>query len=112
MLVTKEERVFYKTPRFADFSRGEYAQRVERVRKYMAEKGIDLLTLWDEHNVRYFCGFNSQHWDAKSLQCAVLILPLDRDPVLIIPDFFRGMAEASTYVQEKRNIWKNIWGQT
>jgi Xaa-Pro dipeptidase len=102
MLITKEGRDFYKVPPFADFPKGEFDRRMEGARKAMSEKGVDALILWDAHNIRYFCGFNSTHWDAKSLQCAVLVLPLDRDPVIVIPDFFRGQAEATTYLRDIR----------
>lgn len=102
MLVTRERELFYKNPQFADFPKDEFDRRVETARKHMAQKEIDVLTLWDEHNVRYFCGFNSQHWGSKSLQCAVLVLPLEHNPILIVPEFFRGMAEATTYIQDIR----------
>jgi len=115
MLVRREQPLFYKYPQFADFPKDEYSRRIDMVRKYMASEKIDLLTLWDEDNVRYFCGFHSQHWKIKSLQCAVLILPLECNPILIVPEFFRGMAEASTYVQdirgyEKPHYWSTLRG--
>lgn len=102
MLVQKEKRVFYPNPEFSDFPKSEYDQRLERVRKHMEERQTDVLVLWDEDNVRYFCGFNSMHWGAKSIQPAVLVVPLEHDPVLVIPEFFRGMAEATSYVQDVR----------
>jgi len=102
MLIEKENRVFYARPAYADFPRSEYAQRLEKVRKFMQEDRIDLLVLWDEHNIRYFGGFNSQHWGAKSIQPAVLVLPLEHDPIIIVPEFFRGMTEATSYIQDIR----------
>lgn len=102
MLVEKERGIFYPNPPFADFPKSEYGQRLDKTRKYMLESKVDVLVLWDEHNIRYFCGFNSQHWGTKSIQPAVLILPLEKAPVIIVPEFFRGMAEATSYVQDIR----------
>lgn len=102
MLVRKDSRVFYRNPSFADFPRGEYDCRLEKVRTLMQENQIDVLVLWDEHNVRYFSGFNSTHWKSKSIQPAVLVLPLEHAPILIIPEFFRGMTESTSYVRDIR----------
>lgn len=102
MLVEKERGIFYPNPSFADFPKSEYGQRLDKARIYMQESKMDALVLWDEHNIRYFCGFNSQHWEAKSIQPAVLVLPLEQNPVLIVPEFFRGMAEATSYIQDIR----------
>jgi D-alanyl-D-alanine dipeptidase len=102
MLNEKPRGTFYSRPGFADFPESEYERRVSQARHSMAEKRVDALVLWDEHNIRYFCGFHSQHWGAKSIQPAVLVLPLEHDPVLIVPEFFRGMAEATSYVADIR----------
>jgi len=102
MLNEKMRGTFYPSPSFGDFPESEYARRLTTVRVAMEDKKVDVLVLWDEHNIRYFCGFNSQHWSAKSIQPAVLILPLARDPVLIVPEFFRGMAEATSCVVDIR----------
>jgi Xaa-Pro aminopeptidase len=102
MLVTKDSRVFYRNPSFADFPKEEYDRRVEKVRTLMKEHETDVLVLWDEDNIRYFTGFNCTHWKAKSLQPAVLVLSVKDAPILIIPDFFRGTAEATTYIEDIR----------
>ena len=102
MLVREDIRVFYKTPSFADFPKSEYERRTLKARELMNESEVDILVLWDENNIRYFSGFNSQHWGAKSIQPAVLLIPLRDDPIIIIPEFFRGMAEATTYITDIR----------
>lgn len=102
MLVRRESRVFYPAPMYQDFPAAEFERRLAKARSLMDEKGVDVLLLWDQENVRYFSGFHSTHWAAKSVQPAVLLLPVDRDAVLVIPEFFRGMAEATTYVRDIR----------
>jgi Xaa-Pro aminopeptidase len=68
----------------------------------MEEARIDALVLWDPLNIRYFSGFQSLHWSAASIQSAVLLLPRDKDPVIVVPDFFFGVAEGYTYLKEIR----------
>lgn len=104
MLVEKERGIFYPNTPFADFPKSEYDRRLNTVRKYMQESKIDALALWDEHNIRYFCGFNSTMWGAKSIQPGILLILLDQDPILIVPEFFRGMAEATSYIQYIRGL--------
>jgi len=102
MLVRSDRRVFYQTPDFSDFPRTEYEGRLEKARKLMRAAEMSALVLWDEENVRYFTGFNSTHWKSKSIQPAVAIITQDAPPVLVIPEFFRGMAEATSYVEDIR----------
>ncbi|NOX49846.1 MAG: aminopeptidase P family protein [Gammaproteobacteria bacterium] len=54
--------------------------------------------MWDEANIRYFSGFHNLHWPPRTLQCAVLLIPLEGEPVIIIPDFFSGVVEGYTYL--------------
>ena len=102
MLVTKERGVFYRNPLFADFPQEEFEERVEAVRTQMSEKMIDALVLWDEDNIRYFSGYACEHWKIKSFQVGVMVIPLDRDPIMICPEFFRGNAEGTTYIKDIR----------
>jgi Xaa-Pro dipeptidase len=102
MLVKKDRRIFYVTPKYSDFPKKEYDDRLRKVRKRMEEKKIDVLVLWDDHNVRYFSGFSSTHWSAKSLQPAVFVLSTKHEPILVIPEFFRGQAEATSFAWDIR----------
>lgn len=104
MLLKQQARATISPP-YADFPRMEYESRVKKAREYMQESGIDLLVLWDPQNIRYFCGYQSLHWTAKSIQAAVFLLPLEQDPAIIVPDFFSGVAEGYTYLD---NIWLNV----
>jgi Xaa-Pro aminopeptidase len=112
MLIKQPQRV-WKSPLYADFPRCEYDDRLLRARKYMAEMKLDLLALWDPVNIRYFTGFQSLHWTAFSIQPAVFLLPLEKDPVIVVPDFFSQVAEGYTYIQDirllqKPHVTKNI----
>lgn len=102
MLIQQERRVFYSTPAYADFPNSEFQRRLAKARQLMEDNDIQMLILWDDDNIRYFSGFHTTHWSTKSIQPAVLLLPLEHDPVLVIPEFFRGMAEAVTYIQDIR----------
>ena len=102
MLVQKEKRTFYRSPPFSDFPQSEFDHRLAKVRQLLQQDDLAALGLWDEENVRYFTGFNSTHWKSKSVQPAVAVITIEHDPVLIIPEFFRGMAEATTYVEDIR----------
>lgn len=100
MLVRRRRGAFYKTSPFADFPEGEFSGRLARVRGEMAKKDMDVLVLWDEHNIQYFSGFSCSHWPAKSLQCGILVIPRVQAPIMICPEFFRGTVEATTYIEE------------
>ena len=101
MLRKLEERD-WKTPLYADFSRSEYDDRLARIKKQMQEDKIDILVLWDEKNIRYFTGFHNNLFFGGSFQPAIVLIPIDKDPVIIVPDFFCGVVEGYTYVNDIR----------
>ncbi len=101
MLIQHAQRL-WPSPLYADFPRSEYDRRISKARTHMEEAKIDVLVLWDHINIRYFTGFQSLHWSTRSLQPAVFLLPLDQDPLLVVPDFFAGVAEGYTYLTNIR----------
>lgn len=101
MLIKQEQRI-WGSPLYADFPQSEYEDRVARAKKYMEEEKIDTLVLWDPVNIRYFTGFQSLHWSAMTIQPAVYVLAIDKDPVLVAADFFSGVVEGYTYVNDIR----------
>ncbi|MEW6442760.1 MAG: Xaa-Pro peptidase family protein [bacterium] len=105
MLIKQSQRV-WNSPLYADFPRSEYEQRLGRARKHMSESNIDVLVLWDPVNIRYFTGFQSLHWLAMSIQPAVVVIPIDKDPVIVVPDFFSQVAEGYTYLRDIRLLPK------
>jgi Xaa-Pro dipeptidase len=70
----------------------------------MAEDRIDCLVIMERENLRYFFGFQSGHWAIKSLQPAIGIIPVNDEPILVVPDFFLGTAEGLCWTRE-------IWNQ-
>lgn len=112
-MLQKQEKRIWDTPLYADFPRSEYQDRVGRVRKLMEEQKLDVLVFWDPANIRYFSGFHSLHYDSLTISPAVFVLPLEKDPVIAVPDFFAGVAHAYTYlddirIQPKPHVTKNI----
>ena len=104
-MIKKVKRKYYEEPRFPDIPNSEWVDRIEKARKLMAANGVDCLVLWARENIRYFYGFLTIHWQVKSLQPAVGIIPLDGEPLIIVPELFRGNAEGLSWV-------KNIWIQS
>lgn len=101
MIISLENRS-WEQPLYPEFPRGEYDDRIRRAKKYMADQNIDVLVLWDINNIRYFTGFQSLHWSCMTLHCAVVLIPIDDDPIIIVPDFFFGVAEGYTFLRDIR----------
>jgi len=102
MLKGPLERRFYPTPPHPEFPRSEFDARIDHIKKLMERDNIDVLVCWDSRNIRYFTGFFSAHWDAWSIQPAVCVIPREKEPILVIPGFFNGVAEGMTYVNDIR----------
>jgi Xaa-Pro aminopeptidase len=112
-MLQKQDKRIWDTPLYADFPRSEYDDRVGRARQYMAEQKVDVLVLWDPKNIRYFSGFHSLHYSSLTIQPAVYLLPLEKDPLIVVPDFFSGVAHGYTYLDDirlmpKPHITENI----
>jgi Xaa-Pro aminopeptidase len=89
-----------RTPPFADFPTDEYRARVQRAQRIMRAEGLDVVILTQRENVEYFSGFLTGHWVSKTFATAALLLHHDRDPVLVIPQFFGGTAAGSSWVTD------------
>ena len=105
-LLKPEEKgyLFYEKPNYPDVPFNEYKARIDKAQKLMAENDVDCLVLWSQRNTRYFFGYQNTHWFLYSIQPAVGIIPVQGEPLLIVPDFFRGTAECQCWL-------RNIWGQ-
>lgn len=89
------------TPNYPNFPAEEIAARCRRVREVMAEAGIDLLLLTERENVVYFSGLSSCAWVQKGVVPAVVFIAADREePVMILPDFWLGTAEKTTWYED------------
>lgn len=94
--------VFGPAPHLPDVPREEHRARIAKAQKIMKQKGVDLLMLWSMQDCHYFGGFTSTHWDAPSIQPCVTLIPVDGEPVLIVPEFFRWTAEAQCWIRDIR----------
>jgi Xaa-Pro aminopeptidase len=104
MSVVKSKREWYPTPIFADFPFEEYMRRRNRVQELMKEKDVDCLVLWNRKNIRYFTGFQTIHWELQSIQSAVCVIPVEGEPVLIVPQLLQGNAEGLTWLKDIRAL--------
>lgn len=102
MSLKKTTRTYYEVPRFPDFPYSEWKARIRRAQELMADSGVDCLVLWGKENVRYFFGFMSIHWYVKSLQPAVGLISAEGEPILIVPELFKGTAEGLCWVKDIR----------
>ena len=101
-MLKKTARTYYEVPRFPDVPNSEWKARIKRSQELMDQHGADCLVLWGQEDIRYFFGFISIHWYVKSLQPAVGIIPADGEPILIVPELFKGTAEGLCWVKDIR----------
>lgn len=88
-------------PNYPNFPANEIAGRVRRVREAMAAEGIELLLLTDRENIVYFSGLSSIAWVQKGVVPAVLLIHADvEEPIMILPDFWLGTAEKTTWLED------------
>ena len=82
------------------FSKEEYKQRLQKVKKSMQEKGIDLLISQDTPNINYLTGYDA--WSFYYAQCVIVHVNAD-EPICFVRDQDAGGAYIKTYVK-KENI--------
>lgn len=78
------------------FPRDEYQARVQKVRRTMAERQIEVLLVFTPENVNYLTGYDTIGY--SSFLC--LALPVDRDPVMVIREMERGVASSTTWLDD------------
>ena len=100
-MLNKVER-FYAQPPYAPFPRPEFEDRVRRLKEEMVAAKLDVMVMWGENNIRYFTGFLSNHWPPVTVCPAVLLVATDKEPVMIVPDFFQGVVEGYTFIDNIR----------
>ncbi len=102
LIKVEPEDFVAKVPKYPDFPYTEYKSRIDRVKRLMAETKIDATVLWWKHNIRYFFGFQTGAWELVSLQPAVGIIAVDRDPILIVPEIFSINAQMLCWTKDIR----------
>src|SRR5438132_4604665 len=70
-------------PKEMAFPEAEYRRRVQKVRDYMATKGLDALLVTDVPNICYLAGYET--FRPNNLAC--LVLPGEAEPTLQVPEF-------------------------
>ena len=103
-MIKKVERTFHKEPRFPDYPYDEWTARITRARQLMEKNKVDCLVLWERENIRYFFGFQTIHWNMKSIHPAVGIIPLEGEPIIIVANLFQGNAEGLTWANDIRVV--------
>jgi Xaa-Pro aminopeptidase len=89
------------TAEYPMFSRTEMDRRYARAREAMAARGIDALLVTGEENFQYFTGGSASlalHY--SNTRPSVLILPLERDPIIVTQS--KHYIVAATYVADFR----------
>ncbi len=83
-------------PREYVFPKAEFEMRLHNTKSAMQARGIDVLIVHSAPNIYYLCGHHSLNlWD---YQC--LIVPLSKQPVMVLWQFERGRFEATGNIAE------------
>ena len=87
-----------KAPTYQFFRLDEYRQRLDTLRRRMREWGLDALVLHTPENINYISGYQTPgyYW------YMALVVPIDRDPVLIPPPHEESLVRAYSWVEEYR----------
>ena len=83
-------------PRELAFHVAEYRARLDAVRRQMAERQLDALVLFGPSNICYVSCLDNDN--LSDLQC--VIVPMDRDPILVLFWFEAGRAENTCWLDE------------
>lgn len=89
------------TSQYADFDACEYERRLTGLRDLMSRDRLDAVLITTDTNHRYFTGHWTHRWGHKFTSLFAL-LPLERDPVLIVPPLETGMCEEDAWVEDLR----------
>jgi len=88
-------------PNYPNFPKAEIDDRCRRARAAMEHHGLDLLLLTGRENIVYFSGLSSMAWVQKGVVPAVVLIAVDEDePVMVLPDFWLGTAEKTTWFDD------------
>jgi Xaa-Pro dipeptidase len=87
-----------RQPTYPSFTLDEYRARLSALRKRMAAHGLDALVLHTPENICYISGYQTPgyYW------YMALIVPLEREPVLIPPPHEESLVRAYSWVDDYR----------
>ena len=83
------------------FSKEEYKRRLDKVKKSMQQKGIDLLISQDTPNINYLTGYDA--WSFYYAQCAIVHIDAD-EPLLFVRAQDAGGAYINCYIKHENII--------
>ena len=83
------------------FTQAEYKERLDKTKKSMQEKGIDLLISQDTANMNYLTGYDA--WSFYYAQCAIVNINED-EPLLFVRDQDAGGAYIKSYLKDENII--------
>ena len=83
-------------PKELAFEVAEYRDRLAAVRRQMTARRLDALVLFGPHNLCYVSGLDNDNLS----DVQALVIPLDRDPILVLFWFEAGRAENSSWISE------------
>jgi Xaa-Pro dipeptidase len=97
------------------FSVGEYRERLERARTLMREAKLDALLVSAPNNLTYISGYRTNLFDSN-FRPFLCLVPLDGDPVLLLPTLEVGVGEEVSWISDIRP-WgpppgKVTWGSS
>jgi Xaa-Pro aminopeptidase len=88
----------------------EYKDRVERTRQKMADEGLDVLLAWSDSyrmsNVRWLANYRA--FDGVFPYPAMVVLPLEGDPILLAEGSLLSYAVDSTWIADVRGIRQEL----
>lgn len=92
-----------RTPTYLFFSLDEYRQRLDGVRRRMQGRGFDAAVITTPENIYYLSGYQTPgyYW------YMALIVPLERDPVLIPPPHEESLVPAYSVFGDYRTYRDN-----
>ncbi|HCH25024.1 MAG TPA: ectoine hydrolase DoeA [Oceanospirillaceae bacterium] len=82
------------------FSQQEYADRLQRVRTSMANKGFDALVIGDPANINWLTGYDA--WSFYTPQ--IMVVGLDVEPTWLGREMDAGAAAFTTYLPENQLV--------
>ncbi len=87
-----------RQPTYPSFTLDEYRTRIDSLRRLMAARDMDALVLHTPENICYVSGYQTPgyYW------YMALIVPLERDPVLIPPPHEESLVHAYSWVEDYR----------
>jgi Xaa-Pro dipeptidase len=86
-----------------DFAPEEFHRRLEGLRKLMAASDMDAVLVTTEANHRYFTGHVTHRWSHKYVALFAL-LPLEGEPVLIVPTAEGYVGEEDSWIDTIRSF--------